>query len=145
MNIAGLSIAAALVTVAAGTAPAMAETQLFRSDTAQTGKPARLYVLPALKKDCSQGSAGDIKVVAPPKNGTLAVKQGKLKTPASYRCPNVETQVSAVFYQSNPKFTGSDEVVLEAKTPDGEVQKTTIRITVSDKPAEAAKKDELKL
>ena len=136
-----LTFVPAALALALAAAPAAAQTQLFRSDTAQTGKPARLYVLSDLKKDCKTGSPGEIKVVTTPKNGTLAVRKAKLKTPASYRCPNVETQVQAVFYQSNPKFTGSDEVVIEVKTADGDVQRTTIKITVSDKPAGSEKKD----
>lgn len=140
-----LTLVPAALALALAAAPAAAQTQLFRNDTAQTGKPARLYVLPALKKDCQAGSPSDIKVLTAPKNGTLAVRKSKLKTPASYRCPNVETQVQAVFYLSNPKFTGSDEVVIEVKTPDGDLQRTTIKITVSDKPAGSEKKDGVSL
>lgn len=136
-----LTFVPAALALAVAAAPAAAQTQLFRSDAAVTGKPTRLYVLPALKKDCSTGALGEIRVTTPPKSGTLAVQKRKLKTPASYRCPNVETEVQAVFYQSNPKFTGSDEVVIEVKTPDGDLQRTTIRITVSDKPAGSEKKD----
>lgn len=125
---------AVTVAIAAGT-PVLAQTQLFRNQTAQAGKVERIYVLPSLKKDCSTGPLGEVKVVIAPKNGALAVKKGKLKTPASYRCPNVETEAQAVFYKANPKFTGADEVAIQTKNSDGTVESTTIKITVSDKPA----------
>jgi hypothetical protein len=32
----------------------------------------------------------EFKVSGPPKNGSIITKVGKLKTPASYRCPNKE-------------------------------------------------------
>ena len=79
-----------------------------------------------------------MKVLTPPKNGMLNIRNGKLKTPASFRCPNVEITAEAVFYQSKPNFTGTDEVVYETKTADGTVEKFSVRIEVGAKPATAA-------
>jgi len=59
---------------------------------------------------------------------------------------HVETPVQGVFYQSNPKFTGSDEVAFEVKTAEGTTQAISIKITVGDKPATAPKgKDAVEL
>lgn len=111
-------------------APALAQTAVNRSVTAQTGKSVRLVLAPSLKKDCSQGTTPEIRVITPPKNGALITRGLKLKTPVTYRCPNVETPVQAVFYQSNNKYTGADEVSFEVKNPEGTLQTYTIRITV---------------
>lgn len=111
-----------------------------RTATIAPGKPARLAVITALKKDCSIGEVGSIRIVTPPKSGSLVIKTGKTKTPASFRCPNVETPVQALFYQPNGKFTGQDEVAYETKATDGATETFTVKINVTDKPA-APKKD----
>lgn len=120
--------------------PALAQTTVTRSETAATGKSVRLVIAPNLKKDCSAGPLPEIKVTTAPKNGSLITKAGKIKTPGSYRCPNKEADVQAVFYQSKPSFTGSDEVTVEIKNADGAVQTQNIRITVDA----AGKKDDAK-
>ncbi len=117
----------------------LAQTSVYRTVDAPPGKPIRVRVVTNLKKDCTVGAPAAIRVVTPPKNGSLVVKNGKLKTPADYRCPNVETPVQGVFYQSNPKYTGSDEVAFEVKTAEGNTQSISIKINVSDKPAAAPK------
>jgi hypothetical protein len=124
--------------------PAVAQTSNYRSMDIVPGKPARIAVVTALKKDCTAGTIGGVKVVTVPKNGNLSLKRGKLKTPASFRCPNVETQAEAVFYQPKAKFSGDDEIVYETKSADGAIERFTVKLTVGAKPATAPadKKDD---
>jgi hypothetical protein len=135
----GLAGATAALCLFALGGAALAQTSVYRSVNAASGKSVRVRVVTNLKKDCTVGAPASIRVVTPPKNGSLVVKNGKLKTPADYRCPNVETPVQAVFYQSNPKYTGSDEVAFEVKTAEGPTQSISIKINVGDKPAAAPK------
>ncbi|MDB5512307.1 MAG: 4-aminobutyrate aminotransferase [Enterovirga sp.] len=114
--------------------PAAAQTGVFRSASVEKGKVVRLAVVTALKKDCSKGEVGSVRVITAPKNGQLAVRSATLKTPASFRCPNAETAAQQLFYQSKPSFTGADEVSYETKTPDGTTETFTVKITVTDKP-----------
>lgn len=118
-----------------GTASAQAE----RTASIQPGKPARLHVVTALKKDCTQGSEGTIRVLTPPKNGNVQVRSSKLKTPAKYRCPSVETQVQQLIYEPNKSFQGTDEVSFETKDADGTTATHKVKINVSTKPAAAPK------
>ena len=120
-----------------------ASAQTYRSAAAQSGKSLRLAVVTPFKKDCSLGELGGVKVVAAPKHGTLSLKRGKLKTPASFRCPNVEAVMEGVFYQSSDKYTGADEVTYETKAADGTITKFTVQITVSAGAPAAEKKNEL--
>ena len=137
------AVAAVAVILCLGVAQgaALAQTNVTRTANAVTGKTIRLNVVTALKKDCTLGSVGEIRIVTTPKNGSLVVKGGKAKTPATFRCPNVETPFQAVFYQSNPKFTGRDEVRYEVKTPDGQSQTVTVTITVAEKGGAPEKSD----
>lgn len=121
--------------------PAGAQTSNYTSARAETGKATKIWTVSAIKKDCSIGQIGGVKVLAAPKSGMLSLVRGKMKSPATFRCPNLETPVEMVVYKSQPKFTGSDEVVYETKSADGIVERHTIKIEVSDKPGAAPKKD----
>ncbi len=125
-------------------APAAAQTTVTRSKTVAPGQTVRLEIAPNLKKDCSSGPMPEFKVSGAPKNGSVITKVGKLKTPASYRCPNKEAAVQALFYQANAGYSGQDEVTFEVKTSDGQIQTQTIKITVGGataKPSTDAKKE----
>lgn len=123
---------------------AMAQTTVTRSKTVAPGQTVRLEIAPNLKKDCTPGPMPEFKVSGAPKNGSVITKVGKLKTPASYRCPNKEAAVQALFYQPNSGFTGTDDVTFEVKSSDGQVQTQTVKITVGGanaKPGTDAKKE----
>ena len=124
-----------VLAVALLAAPALAQTSNYRAVDAVSGQVKRLAVVTALKKDCSAGAIGGVRVVTPPKNGNLQLKRGKLKTPASFRCPGVDTTGEAVFYTSKPGFSGQDEIVYDTKSADGTVERFSVKVTVTAKPA----------
>ncbi len=126
-----LLVAASGLALFAGAASA----QTTRNATVAPGKAARVAVVTGLKKDCSVGEVGSIRVMTAPKNGSIVVRGGKLKTPASFRCPNVETPVQALFYQPNKNYQGSDEISYETRSTDGETQTVTVKINVTSKPS----------
>jgi hypothetical protein len=110
--------------------PTLAQDQSFRSADAQAGKPVRLGIHGNVSKECAAGALPEIKVVTPPKHGALSLKSGKTKAGELARCPKLEVPAKAVFYQSDPKYSGSDEVAYAVKGADGQVQTLTIKITV---------------
>ena len=114
-------------------APAPAQEQVFRSADAAPGKEARLALIGNVSKECTVGPKPQVKVVTPPKNGTLSIRSGKTKPGSLARCPNLEVPAEGVFYTANPRFNGTDEVVYRVTRPDGRNQMVTIRITVSEK------------
>ena len=137
-------LARSLTFLAAGAllaGPALAQTTVTRSETAASGKSVRLAIVPNLKKDCTSGPMPEIRVSGAPKNGSLITKVGKLKTPAKYRCPGKEAAVQALFYQSKDGYTGTDEVTVDVKDSDGNVQTQNIRITVDASKKDAPAKD----
>lgn len=125
------------------TSSALSQEPTVRNATIAPGKVARVAVVTALKRDCSLGEVGSVRVVTPPKNGSIEVRGAKVKTPASFRCPNVETQTQQVFYKPNANFNGTDEISYETRSPDGATQTITVKITVSAKPS--GRKDVLDL
>lgn len=126
---------AILAALVLATTAAAASAQTNRAATIQPGKPARIAVETALKKDCSIGEIGGIRVIKAPTNGSVIVRTGNLKTPASFRCPNKDTPVQALFYEPKKNFQGTDEISYETRTPEGATQTFVVKITVSAKPA----------
>jgi hypothetical protein len=114
-------------------APASAQEKVFRSIEAAPGKEARLGLVGNVSKECTPGPRPQVKVVTPPKNGTLSIRSGKTKPGSLARCPNLEVPAEGVFYTANPSFNGTDEVVYSVTRSDGRNQLVTIRITVSGK------------
>ena len=85
---------------------------------AQTHKLASLSGLGFMgtsRKSAQAGALPEIKVVTPPKHGALSLKSGKTEAGGLARCPNLEIPAKAVFYQSDPKYSGSDEVAYAVK------------------------------
>lgn len=132
-------LALAACTLMAGPALAQAAKTIERS--VAPGKQIRLLAVPNVKKDCSLGPQPEVKVTAPPKNGSLVQRAGRMKTPPTYRCPNVEAQVQAVFYESKAGFTGTDEVIVEIKGTDGNTFVRTIKLKVGGDGKPDAKGD----
>jgi hypothetical protein len=128
---------AVLVLLAA--APALGQDKVYRSADTVAGRTLFLGIYATVSKDCVAGPLPEIKVVTSPKNGALAVKSGSVKPGSLARCPKLEVPVQRVFYQSNPKFTGADEVAYEVKHTDGKVQSLSVKINVSPAARPAAK------
>jgi hypothetical protein len=110
---------------------AVAQDQIYRSAEATAGKAVRLGVLTNISRECTAGPLPEIKVTVPPKHGTLAIRRGKAKAGALARCPNLEPPMQGIFYQSQARYSGSDQVSFEVKRPNGRIQSITINITVT--------------
>ena len=119
-----------VVITAAGSAEAQEQT--FRTVEAVPGKVMRLALVGNVTKECTVGPMPEVKVVTQPSQGTLAIKSGKTKAGALARCPNLEVPAQGLFYQANPKFNGTDQVVYTTKHADGRTQSFTLKINVSD-------------
>ena len=125
-----LMLALSTLAVAVLVNPALAQEQLFRTVKAEAGKQVRLGLIANVTKECTIGPTLDVKVVTPPKNGTLAIRSGKTKAGSLKRCPTLEVPARGVFYQANPNATGSDEVVYEIKRANGSTQTITAKIEI---------------
>lgn len=119
------------VLIALGTlAAAPAAADQTRTTSVPTGKETVIHAITALKRDCSAGTVGSFRVLAPPKSGAVTIRSANRKTPASFRCPNVQTAVQELVYEPKAKFTGADEVSLEITNADGGSEKVLIKLNV---------------
>jgi hypothetical protein len=100
-------------------APAVAQSTIYGTLNAQSGKPVRLGAYVGLNKDCSQGPLPEIKVTENPKHGVFVVKKGKARAKGEGRCPaGTEAEMQVVFYQSRTNYVGEDNVSYEVRTGD---------------------------
>jgi hypothetical protein len=127
------NLALALLGLLCAVAPAWGQEKLFRSVDAAPGRETRLAIIGNVSKECAPGARPEVKVVRPPKNGTLAIRSGKTKPGSLARCPNLEVPAEGIFYTPNPSFSGADEIVYSVTRPDGRNQLVTIRISVAEK------------
>jgi hypothetical protein len=122
-----------------------AQEQVFRNVAVAEGARVRVGIHGNVSKECTPGALPEVKVVTPPKNGTLTVSSGKTKAGSLARCPSLEVPARGVFYQPKPRYSGPDEIVYEIRRSDGRKQSITIKLTVGGAPKPAAKEDGVEL
>jgi hypothetical protein len=119
------------------TAPACAQTEaapVERSVKAQSGRDVRVGVFASMKADCTPGRLPTVRLKETPKNGTVTVKQGKLRATNFKQCLAAEVPAFVAIYRSKADFAGHDELTLEIVNANGKVQLQHIRVTVEKPP-----------
>lgn len=131
------SPAAGLATIAivSGLAPALAEIRTTeRSARAQSGKDVRIGIYVNVRPDCTSGPLPTIRLRAPPANGTVAVRKGKVSATNYKQCLALQVPGFVAIYRSKPSFSGSDTLELEVRYPSGRMEIQKFRITVGTSP-----------
>jgi len=123
---------AGLVDAATGAALAQAATTVERSAKGPTAKSIEVGLYLNVKPDCTSGTLPGIRLVEPPANGTISIKQAKVRATNYKQCLALEVPGFIAFYQSKPDFVGTDRVVIEVKYQEGrtELQRITINVGV---------------
>jgi hypothetical protein len=83
-----------------------------------------------VKPDCTSGTLPAIRLLAPPANGTLTIKRGKVTATNYKQCLALEVPGFVAFYKSKPDFAGVDSATIEVKYPAGRTEIQRISITV---------------
>ena len=101
-----------------------------RSAKGPTAKAIQIGVYLNVQPDCTSGTLPAIRLVAPPANGTVTLKRGKVTATNYKQCLALEVPGFIAFYQSKPDFVGTDVAIIEVKYPQGrtEVQRITINV-----------------
>jgi hypothetical protein len=123
-------------TTPAPSAPATppATTTVERSVKGQTAKSIQVGLYLNVQPDCTSGTLPAIRLVAPPANGTISIKRGKVTGTNYKRCLALEVPGFVAFYQSKPNFVGTDMAIIEVKYPQGRTELQRITINVGTGP-----------
>lgn len=112
-------IGALALALIGGAASAIAQSSVYTTINAQSGKLVRLGAYAGLNWDCSQTRLPKIKVTESPKHGVFVVRSGKASIKRDGRCPaGTEAEVQLVFYQSHTNYIGEDSVSYEVRAGD---------------------------
>lgn len=120
-----------LVALLVSTALAAAQTRTVeRTARGPSAKDIRVGVYLNVQPDCSSGSLPSIRLIAPPVNGSVNIKRGKVTATHYKQCMALEVPSFIAFYRSRANFTGTDTLTLEVKYPHGrtEVQRITVKV-----------------
>ncbi len=117
-----------------------APTRNYTSLEAERGTPLRLgYHASASTKTCSAVEPPTVRVIDPPDAGALSVQAGQLSTDRIRGCARMTIPARVLFYTAGRSGVGSDHVVYEVTTADGQIVVYDITITIKDKPAPPAR------
>lgn len=100
--------------------------------TTTVGKEVRLGAYAAFKRDCSGGTAADLRPAGDQRNGVIVITSGTLSTSHVPGCTSVTSPARILSYRPNPGFTGNDRVtfdVVDGAT--GQGQTHSVAVTVS--------------
>jgi hypothetical protein len=114
---------------------ALAQTETVeRAVKAQAGRDVRVGVFGNVRPDCTSGQLPVVRLKEKPSNGTVTVKQARVRTTRLQNCLAAEVPAFVAIYRSEPGFSGDDVVELEIIGANGSKQIRRITITV-EKPA----------
>jgi len=108
------------------------ETTVERSAKGLPARDIRVGLYLNVQPDCSSGPLPAIRLLAPPANGTLTIKRGKVTATNYKQCLALEVPGFIAFYKSKPDFSGVDTATIEVKYPAGRIEIQRISITVGD-------------
>ena len=100
--------------------------------TTSAGQEVRIGAYAAFKRDCSGGTAAEVRPAGDQRGGVLAVTSGTLTTTHVPGCATVTSPARILTYRPNPGFTGVDRVSFEVvNAAGGAAQAHAVSITVT--------------
>lgn len=116
-------------------ASAHAQTQTVeRTAKGQPAKDIQVGVYLNVQPDCTTGTLPALRLVSPPVNGTVNIRQGKVSATNYKQCLALEVPGFIAFYRSKPDFSGIDVLTIEVKYPGGRSEIQRISVTVGGGP-----------
>jgi hypothetical protein len=126
--------ATGLVGIGASAAQTPAQTTVERTAKGPTAKNIQVGLFLNVQPDCTSGPLPAIRMVEAPANGSITIKQAKVRATNYKQCLALEVPGFIAFYQSKPDFVGIDMAIIEVKYPQGRTELQRITINVGTGP-----------
>src|SRR6516165_11409450 len=110
-----VSLSLALATTAATAQEALQEHSIF----GPSGQDIHAGWFGNLTSDCRSGPLPQTRLVNPAANGTVNLRNAKVRTNKFPRCPSAELPAVVVFYRAKPGYCGTDHFTLEVTGESG--------------------------
>lgn len=119
------------VLILAMSAHALAQVEVVnRSLSGQPDTDIRVGVYVNIKPDCTSGPLPSIRLMSPPENGKVTVKQGNVRTTNYKQCLALEVPAFVVIYHPRADFSGVDVLSLEVKFSGAKTEVHKVSVTV---------------
>jgi hypothetical protein len=132
------TIAIFLAMPAAGVSAALAQAPSpgmnYTSFDANSVKAVQLGYYGFARRDCSAGPLPAIRVVEPPKSGTLTIRRGLLTTNRVAGCPALKVPAQVAFYRARAGASGTDHIVYVVSNADGLANAYDVTINIRAAP-----------
>lgn len=125
-------MAAGLLAVAfAGSANA----QALRAVSMLNGNETVVVQPNIVKADCTSDTLPDVRVVAPPANGTIRMEPGpitinRVSSDSRAHCNGKKVDGINVYFKANPGFVGVERIVVKTDFRDGSVSELVVLVDV---------------
>lgn len=136
-----LRLAGGLVSVGSLLVSAMAmgqpaPTTNYTSFEAVPGKTVQIgFFGSASKKDCAPARAPTIRVIEPPRAGSLMVRHGEVAADKVGSCAPFKVPVQVVLYTAGRGEADADRLIYEVTSANGQVDTYQITINIKNRPA----------
>lgn len=122
-----------------------APTTTYTSFDAVPGKALQIgFYGSANKKDCAPVRAPTIRVIEPPKAGSLTVRHGEVTADKVGNCAPFKIPIQAILYTARRGDADTDRLIYEVTSANGQVETYQITISIKSSPAAPARKPEQK-
>lgn len=112
----------------------------YSTHQAVQGAALRLNVHASGNKiTCKPAPLPVVKVIEPPKSGTLTVRQGQITTDKLGDCARVKLPAQIVFYTARSDFVGRDHLVYGVTNANGQAEVFDMTIEVKEGPKPSGK------
>jgi hypothetical protein len=124
---------------------ASAQKITYRRLDAQAGARVQVNFHATVSKSCAPAPAPTVRVLSIPRSGSVTVRSAEATIRSLAGCQPFRTPAQAVFYQSQPAFTGEDKLRYEVTSSNGDVTTYEVVITVhaAAKPAHKSNQDRI--
>jgi hypothetical protein len=114
---------------------APSEANGVRTTPVVAGRPARVFIMAAVGKQCEQLAPPEITITQQPTKGDVSFTPGQdttIVTSAQGTCIGTKTKGMGIYYTARAGQTGGDTFAIEAKLATGEVSKRSFTVTITE-------------
>ena len=104
-----------------------------RSSAVVVGRPARVFVMAGVGKNCEPVAAPQITITTPPAKGDVSMKPGQetaITASAQGTCVGQKATGTGIYYTARAGTEGTDRFSVSAKLASGEVSTRTFEVRI---------------
>ena len=121
--------------VVSGATAAPTQDAATRSSPVIVGRPARVFVMAGVGKNCEPVAAPAVVITSPPAKGDVSFKPGQQTTitaSAQGTCVGKTSTGTGIYYTARPGSAGTDRFSVQATLASGEISTRTFEVRIEE-------------